>query len=131
MNDKKVLAHLQKRMDPKRFPLLPPNMAAIVCCVLGLPDMTDPAFDSFCITADGCLLAQAKGDVGFNHFLGAVRSFEINEDELLKAVKATKPQRELWKSLVWKKMEDHRQRSSYVDRRKSADDVPFLTKEDV
>lgn len=27
-------------------------------------------FDGVCRTSDGCYLAKAKGDVGYNHFLG-------------------------------------------------------------
>ena len=71
------------KLHPRRFSAMSPKMASIVAYILGQEWVT-PQVNGLMVTSDGFLLAQVKGDIGYNHFIGDESDFVRNWDDLLK-----------------------------------------------
>jgi hypothetical protein len=69
-------------------------MGAIVACILDI-EVTKPVINSMIVTSDGFVLAELKGDLGYNEFLGAESDLNRNWTALLDAAKLTMKQRAL------------------------------------
>lgn len=54
------------------------RFAALLDCILSLPPRTTHAWSALTITSDGFLLAQERGDIGFNHLIGSAEDFSRN-----------------------------------------------------
>ena len=67
--DDDLFASLQVKLDPRRFPNMSPEFAAVVGCLLQI-HVTEPRLVEIMVTSDGWLLGQNEGDMGFNEFLG-------------------------------------------------------------
>ena len=59
-------------MDPRRGPNLSPKFAALLCWLLDLPPMTQPAIVSVAVSGD-CVFAATAEDRSFNLLLGSWR----------------------------------------------------------
>lgn len=57
-------------MDPRRGPNLSPKFAALLCWLLDLPPMTEPAIVSVAVSGD-CVFAATADDRSFNLLLGS------------------------------------------------------------
>ena len=57
-------------MDPRRGPNLSPRFAALLCWLLNLPAMTEPAIVEVAVTGD-CVFAATTDDPFFNLLLGS------------------------------------------------------------
>lgn len=57
-------------MDPRRGPNLSPKFAALLCWLLDLPPMTQPAIVSVAVSGD-CVFAATAEDRSFNLLLGS------------------------------------------------------------
>ena len=64
-------------MDPRRGPDLSPAFAALLCWLLDLPAMTDPAVVDVAVTGD-CVLVATTGDPAFNRVLGSWQDCQDN-----------------------------------------------------
>jgi len=73
---------LVEKLNPKGFRLMTPKMGSIVAYILGQEWVT-PQVNSLVVTGDGFVLAQVKGNSGYNHFLGSENDLARNWDELL------------------------------------------------
>lgn len=82
----------KQKLNPARFPGMSPKMSAIVACILDI-EVTTPAIINIIVTSDKFVLAQLKGDIGFNEFLGAESDLNSNWEQLLNAAKLTQKQR--------------------------------------
>ena len=76
------LESLTAKLHPKRFSAMSPKMASIVGYILG-QEWVKPQVNSLVVTSDGFVLAQVKGDIGYNHFIGAESDLKGNWGELL------------------------------------------------
>lgn len=47
------------------------KFTAILACLLGGEEWTNPPIAELCITADNFLMARMEGDIGFNDFVGS------------------------------------------------------------
>jgi hypothetical protein len=68
--DDDLIASLQVKLDPRRFPNMSPEFAAVVGCLLKI-HVTEPRLVAIYATSDGWLLGQNEGDIGYNEILGA------------------------------------------------------------
>ena len=59
-------------MDPRRGPNLSPKFAALLCWLLDLPPMTEPAIVSVAVSGD-CVFAATAEDRSYNLLLGSWR----------------------------------------------------------
>jgi hypothetical protein len=86
------------KLHPGRLPGMPSKMAAILGHMLNQP-WADPEIIDLCITSDGFLLGQRKGDMGFNDMLGTEDDLKTYLEHLvnLKEVGLTKEE----VALVW------------------------------
>lgn len=57
-------------MDPRRGPNLSPKFAALLCWLLDLPPMTEPAIVSVAVSGD-CVFAATAEDRSYNLLLGS------------------------------------------------------------
>ena len=57
-------------MDPRRGPNLSPAFSALLCWLLDLPAMTEPAIVGVAVTGD-CVFAATTEDPFFNRLLGS------------------------------------------------------------
>lgn len=73
---------LIEKLNPKRFTAMSPKMASIVGYILG-QEWVKPQVNSLVVTSDGFVMAQVKGDIGYNHFVGAESDLKNNWGELL------------------------------------------------
>lgn len=73
---------LVQKLHPRRFTAMSPKMGSIVGYILG-QDWVTPQVNSLVVTSDGFVLAQVKGDIGLNHFIGAEEDLQRNWKELL------------------------------------------------
>ncbi|MDE0006188.1 MAG: hypothetical protein OXQ29_26155 [Rhodospirillaceae bacterium] len=64
-------------MDPRRGPNLSPRFAALLCWLLDLPAMTEPAIVAVAVT-DDCVFAATTDDPSFNLLLGSWRDCQAN-----------------------------------------------------
>ena len=64
-------------MDPRRGPGLSPAFAALLCWLLDLPAMTDPAVLGAAVTGD-CVFLATTEDPSFNSLLGSWRDCQTN-----------------------------------------------------
>jgi len=76
------LESLTAKLHPRRFSAMSPKMASIVGYILG-QDWVKPQVNSLVVTSDGFVMAQVKGDIGYNHFIGAESDLKGNWGELL------------------------------------------------
>jgi hypothetical protein len=76
------LESLTAKLNPSRFTAMSPKMASIVAHILG-QEWVNPQVNSLMVTSDGFVLAQVKGDVGYNHFIGAEDDLQTNWRNLL------------------------------------------------
>lgn len=76
---------LTAKLHPRRFSAMSAKMASIVGYILG-QEWVKPSWqiNSLMVTSDGFVMAQVKGDIGLNHFIGAETDLARNWDELLK-----------------------------------------------
>ena len=88
-----VHARTVQKLFPDRFTGMSGKMAAIVACVLGERDWTQPILDELFITKDGVVLGRHLGDVGFNSFIGAAADFWDNWRRLLVAAELEEDER--------------------------------------
>lgn len=95
---------LKELLHPKRFSDMSGKMAALVACVIGAEGWTVMEFDDLAVTSDGYLLAQEKGDAGYNHFLGRAEDFDNNVRMLIKAAGLNEAQTRAFEELVKKKV---------------------------
>ena len=63
-------------------------MAAIVGCICDI-EYTNPAITSLIVTSDNMVLAELKGDIGYNEFIGAESDLLRNFNNLVTAAKLT------------------------------------------
>jgi hypothetical protein len=84
----------KQKLNPARFPGMSPKMGAIVACILDI-EVTKPVINSMIVTSDGFVLAELKGDLGYNEFLGAESDLNRNWTALLDVAKLTLKQRAL------------------------------------
>ena len=64
-------------MDPRRGPNLSPRFAALLCWLLDLPAMTEPAIVEVAVTGD-CVFAATTDDPSFNLLLGSWHDCRAN-----------------------------------------------------
>ena len=64
-------------MDPRRGPNLSPRFAALLCWLLDLPAMTEPAIVAVAVTGD-CVFAATTDDPSFNLLLGSWHDCQAN-----------------------------------------------------
>jgi len=76
------LATLTEKLHPRRFTAMSPKMGSIVAYILG-QEWVKPQVNSLMVTSDGFVMAQVKGDIGLNHFIGAESDLQRNWKELL------------------------------------------------
>lgn len=74
---------LAEKLNPRGFTAMSPKMGSIVAYILGQEWVT-PQVNGLMVTSDGFVLGQVKGDIGYNHFIGAESDLARNWDELLK-----------------------------------------------
>lgn len=67
--DDDLFASLQVKLDPRRFPNMSPEFAAVVGCLLQI-HVTEPRLEEMTVTSDGWLLGRNEGDMGFNESIG-------------------------------------------------------------
>lgn len=77
------LESLTAKLHPARYSAMSAKMASIVGYILG-QEWVKPQVNFLMVTSDGFVLAQVKGDIGLNHFIGAETDLARNWDELLK-----------------------------------------------
>ena len=94
-------------LHPSRFDGMSGKMAAIVGYILD-QEFTDPSIDDMCITSDGMVLAQHKGDCGMNDFIGAESDLKRNWSRLLTAAGLTEDQRKAAEQLYGERITDWR-----------------------
>ena len=68
---------IKTKLHPSRFPNITPKLVALLGWLLK-KEFTDPAISALYVTSDGFFLAQNKGDIGFNNFMGDVKDLERN-----------------------------------------------------
>lgn len=73
---------LVEKLNPKRFTTMSPRMGSIVAYILG-QDWVTPQVSGLMVTSDGFVLASVKGDIGYNHFIGAESDLKDNWGRLL------------------------------------------------
>jgi len=76
------LEGLGVKLHPARFSAMSPKMASIVAFIIGQEWVT-PSINGLTITSDGFVLASAKGDVGYNHFIGGKDDLQRNWGNML------------------------------------------------
>jgi hypothetical protein len=76
------LETLTEKLHPSRFPALSAKMGSIVAYILG-QEWAKPQVNGLMVTSDGFVLAQVKGDLGYNHFIGAESDLKGNWKGLL------------------------------------------------
>jgi len=81
VEDDDLLTPLQTKLDPRRFPNMSPEFAAVVGCLLGI-HVTEPRLVGLLSTSDGWLLGRNADDLGFNESLGT-RSWLLENWEKL------------------------------------------------
>jgi len=64
-------------MDPRRGPGLSPAFAALLCWLLDLPAMTDPAVVGAAVTGD-CVFLATTDDPFYNSLLGSWKDCQAN-----------------------------------------------------
>ena len=64
-------------MDPRRGPGLSPAFSALLCWLLDLPAMTDPAVVGAAVTGD-CVLLATTEDPFYNSLLGSWQDCQAN-----------------------------------------------------
>jgi hypothetical protein len=77
-----TLDTLKEKLNPLRFSAMSPRMGSIVAYILG-EDWVTPQVNGLMVTSDGFVLGQVKGDLGYNHFIGAESDLKGNWKELL------------------------------------------------
>jgi hypothetical protein len=73
---------LAEKLHPRRFTAMSPKMGSIVAYILG-QEWVKPQVNGLMVTSDSFVLAQVKGDIGYNHFIGAESDLELNWKQLL------------------------------------------------
>ena len=89
-----TLEDLRRKLHPARFPNMSGRMAAIVGNILG-GVWASPAIRRLHVTSDGFVLAENVGEVGANHFIGALSELGSNWTRLLDAARLTEAERNL------------------------------------
>ena len=97
------LESLTAKLHPKRFTAMSPKMGSIVAYILGQEWVT-PQVNSLMVTSDGFVLAQVKGDIGLNHFIGAESDLQRNWKELLHVADLGHDERTLAEKLYGEKV---------------------------
>ena len=64
-------------MDPRRGRDLSPMFAAVLCCLLGLEPMTNPAITGIAVSGNAVLAATDQNPL-FDQHLGSLDDFETN-----------------------------------------------------
>ncbi len=64
-------------MDPRRGRDLSPMFAAVLCCLLGIEPMTNPAITDIAVSGN-CVLAATDQNPLFDRHLGSLDDFETN-----------------------------------------------------
>jgi hypothetical protein len=73
---------LVEKLHPRRFTAMSPKMGSIVAYILG-QEWVSPQVNGLMVTSDGFVLGQVKGDIGYNHFIGAEDDLQTNWRNLL------------------------------------------------
>jgi hypothetical protein len=73
---------LTAKLHPSRFTAMSPKMASIVAYIVG-QEWVKPQVNALMVTSDGFVMAQVKGDIGMNHFIGAEDDLQVNWRNLL------------------------------------------------
>jgi hypothetical protein len=76
------LESLTAKLHPRHFTAMSPKMASIVSYLLG-QEWANPQINGLMVTSDGFVLAQVKGDLGFNHIIGYESDLKGNWTGLL------------------------------------------------
>lgn len=76
-----LFTSLQVKLDPRRFPNMSSEFAAVVGCLLQI-HVTEPRLVEITTTSDGWLLGRNEGDMGFNVSLG-IRAWLLGNWEKL------------------------------------------------
>jgi hypothetical protein len=98
---------LVAKLHPRRFPGMSPKMAALVGYLLGEP-FTEPAVSGLHVTSDRMVLAEHKGEVGANDFIGAFSDLQANWNRLLAAADdLTDAERAMAGDIFVEKVHDH------------------------
>lgn len=79
---------LSEKLSPNRFTAMSGKMAAIVGYIID-EKFTDPEIEDMTITSDHFVLAQKKGDIGYNDFIGHEVELRSNWYNLLDAADLT------------------------------------------
>lgn len=82
MQDDDLLTSLQAKLDPRRFPNMSPQFAAVVGCLLKIR-ITEPHLVQVVVTSDGFLLGRNEGEPTCQHFLGTREWLEENWEKLI------------------------------------------------
>ena len=82
---------IKKKLDPRRFPNISGKMIAILGWLLDI-EITKPAISSICTTSDDVVMAELKGDCGFNEILGSYADFKRNLVNISMAAELTPKQ---------------------------------------
>jgi hypothetical protein len=78
------LETLTDKLHPSHFTAMSPKMGSIVAYILGQEWVT-PQVNALMVTSDGFVMAQVKGDMGYNHFIGEESGLINNWRQLLNA----------------------------------------------
>jgi hypothetical protein len=76
------LESLTVKLHPSRFTAMSAKMGSIVAYILG-QEWVNPQINCLMVTSDGFVMAQVKGDIGMNHFIGAESDVKDNWVRLL------------------------------------------------
>jgi hypothetical protein len=78
-----VNQRVREKLDPKRYPNMSAQMAALLGCILLKDFGVTPVISELIVTSDGFLMARDEGDIGFNRFLGAASELRQNWERLV------------------------------------------------
>jgi hypothetical protein len=94
---------LTVKLHPNRFSDMSPKMASIVGYILG-KEWVNPQVNGIMVTSDAFVLAQVRGDIGYNHFIGAESDLQANWNRLLLVSILTHDERTLANNLYARKV---------------------------
>jgi hypothetical protein len=106
---------LEGKLHPANFTAMSGRMTAIVGYILG-EEWSDPLISDLYVGADGFVLAQNEGDVGYNHFIGHSSDLESNIERLLDVAELNGEERKEWDRCYRQRVRDQRFVRSQVER---------------
>jgi len=92
--DNALLASLEEKLDPARFPKMSAEMAAVLGCIFK-KDYTEPRIVRIYITMDGIVIGQHLGDTNRGTLLGPAAKFDREWADTLRAANLTAEERRL------------------------------------